>query len=249
MPLRILSIVLLMTGSSIAESRTWKSANGESSFDGEFISHDTQRVTIRRADNRVFTFEIEKLSEDDRNWLAAKDSIPAANDEPVPDPNAVFDTLCFGDSRKVVENKLKESKLVETAVDDTFFGRFGLNGTFRTKQKIGGLYCELFFDWSKGGNMKEVSLQTQPQDAGTYDDLLPNNWNQLSELLTMLHGKPLQRAGYPELSDLQNDVFLGSHIWRLEGGGTAILGTSMQASKYMVVVRFTTERIQPVLVP
>ena len=97
--------------------------------------------------------------------------------------------------------------------------------------------------------MKEVSLQTQPQDAGTYDDLLRNNWSQLSELLTMLHGKPLQRAGYPELRDLQNDVFLGSHIWRLEGGGTAILGTSMQAGKYMVVVRFTTERIQPVLVP
>jgi hypothetical protein len=249
MPIRLLALILLISGPILAESRTWKSANGESTFTGEFISHDTKRATIRRDDGRVFTFDIAKLSEADRNWLATKDSIVAADAEPAPDPNAVFDTLCFGDSRKEVEAKLKASKNVETSVDETFFGRFGLNGTFRTKQKIGGLYCELFFDWSKGGNMKEVSLQTQPKDAGTYDDLLRNNWNQLSELLTMLHGKPLQNAGYPDMEDLQNDVFLGSHIWRLEGGGTAMLGTSMQANKYMVVVRFTTEKIDPVIVP
>ena len=248
MPARFLAL-LLVTASVHAESREWKSATGESSFTGDFISHDTQRVTIRREDGRIFTFEIEKLCTADRNWLATKDSIAPADQEPAPDPNAVFDTLCFGDSRKDVEAKLKASKLVETLVDDTFFGRFGLNGSFRTKQKIGGLYCELFFDWSKGGNLKEVSLQTQPQDAGTYDDLLRNNWNQLAELLTMLHGKPLQQAGYPEASDLQNDLYLGSHLWRLEGGGSAMLGTSMQANKYMVVVRFTTEKIQPVLVP
>lgn len=249
MPIRIISIILILCSTLHAESRNWKSANGESTFSGEFISHDTQRVTIRREDGRVFTFEISKLNEEDRNWLATKDSVVAADAEPAPDPNAVFDTLCFGDSRKEVEAKLKASKNVETLVDETFFGRFGLNGTFRTKQKIGGLYCELFFGWSKGGNMKEVSLQTQPKDAGTYDDLLRNNWNQLAELLTMLHGKPLQRAGYPEIKDLQNELFLGSHIWRLEGGGTAMLGTSMQANKYMVVVRFTTERINPVVVP
>lgn len=246
---RLLSLLLLLAGVLHADSRNWKSSNGESTFSGEFVSHDTKRVTIRRADGRVFTFDVAKLSEDDRNWLATKDSIVADDAEPVPDPNAVFDTLCFGDTRKEVEAKLKTSKNVETLVDETFFGRFGLNGTYRTKQKIGGLYCELFFDWSEGGKMKEISLQTQPKDAGTYDDLLRNNWNQLAELLTMLHGKPLQTAGYPEMGDLQNDLFLGSHIWRLEGGGTAMLGTSMQANKYMVVVRFTTEKINPVTTP
>ncbi|MEP4078718.1 hypothetical protein [Haloferula sp.] len=248
MPFRFL-LLLLLIGKLQAESRTWKSADGKASFIGDFISHDTQRVTVRQESGTVSTFKIEKLSEEDRNWLATKNSVAAADDEPAPDPNAVFDTLCFGDSRKEVEKKLQESKLVETQVDETFFGRFGLNGTFRTKQKIGGLHCELFFDWSKGGNLKEISLQTQPKDAGSYDDLLRNNWNQLAELLTMLHGHPLQRAGFPDRDDLQNDLYLGSHIWRLEGGGTAMLGTSMQANKYMVVVRFTTERINPVRVP
>lgn len=248
MPIRLLPLLLLISGLH-AESRGWNSATGDGAFSGEFISHDTQLVTIRRENGTLSTFKIEKLSKDDRNWLATKESIVAANDEPAPDPNAVFDTLCFGDSRKEVEKKLKASNNVEPLIDETFFGRFGLNGTFRTTQKIGGLYCELFFDWSKGGKMKEVSLQTQPKDTGTYDDLLRKNWNQLAELLTMLHGKPLQRAGYPERDDLQNDLFLGSHIWRLEGGGTAMLGTSMQANLYMVVIRFTTEKIEPVLVP
>ncbi|MEM9238134.1 MAG: hypothetical protein AAGB14_15290, partial [Verrucomicrobiota bacterium] len=244
-----LLILLLATGSLMAEVRTWQSADGGSSFKGEFVSHDGERVTIRRRDGRVFTFAIEKLAADDRTWLKGKAPAAGSDAEPLPDPNAVFDTLCFGDSRKEVIAKLKASKNVEAVVDDTFFGRVGLNGSFRTKQKIGGLYCELFFDWSKGGNLKAVSLQTQPKDSGAYGDLLRNNWGELAELLTMLHGKPLQRAPYPEIDDLQNDLFLGSHIWRLEGGGTAMLGTSMQANNYMIVVRFTTEKIQPVRVP
>lgn len=246
--LRLLPL-LACIGLLHGESRTWTSADGSASFKGEFISHDTKKVTIRRSDGETFTFSMVKLSEEDRNWLAKRNSSLNEGIEAAPDPRAVFDTLCFGDSRKQVEAKLKASKLVETLVDDTFFGRFGLNGTFRTKEKIGGLYCELFFDWTNGGNLKEISLQTQPQDAGTYEDLLRNNWNHLSELLVMLHGKPLQHNGYPDQDDLQNDAFLGTHLWRLEGGGSALLGTSMQANKYIVMVRFTTEKIDPVRIP
>ena len=65
----------------------------------------------------------------------------------------------------------------------------------------------------------------------------------------MLHGKPLQHADFPPLDDLQDDLFLASHLWRLEGGGSALLGTSMQGGKCLVVVRFTQERINPVTVP
>ncbi|MGB6222130.1 hypothetical protein [Haloferula sp.] len=248
MPLRILLCLILVSGLH-AENRIWKSADGSSSFNGEFVSMDVNRVTVLRTDGRSVTFDIDKLCEEDRKWLAGKSSTEAQENAPMPEADAVFDTLCFGDSRKEVEAKLKASEMLETAVDETFFGRFGLNGTFRTKKKIGGLYCELFFDWTKAGNLKEISLQTKPQDVGTYDDLLRNNWNQLAELLIMLHGKPLQRAEYPDHEDLQNDALLGSHLWRLEGGGSVILGTSMQANQYMVIVRFTTEKIEPVLVP
>ena len=167
----------------------------------------------------------------------------------MPDPNAVFDTLCFGDARADVMKKLKESKIVEAGLDETFMGRVGLNGTYRTRKQIGGLHCELYFDWSAGGNLTEVSLQTQGVDRSSYAGRLKENWAELAELLTMLHGKPLQDAEFPPLDDLQDDLFLASHLWRLEGGGSALLGTSMQGGKCLVVVRFTQERINPVTVP
>lgn len=249
--MRSLVLTFLISSAPLlhAESRTWKSSDGDQSFTGEYLTHDAKRVTIRRADGRVFTLELSKLNEADKSWLSAK-QVPAGKDaEPLPDPNAVFDTLCLGDTRADVLKKLKESKIVEAGLDETFLGRVGLNGTYRTRKQIGGLHCELYFDWSAGGHLTEVSLQTQGVERASYAGRLKENWAQLAELLTMLHGKPLQNAGFPGIDDLQDDLFLASHLWRLEGGGSALLGTSMQGGKCLVVVRFTQERINPVTVP
>lgn len=232
-----------------AETRVWKSSDGNQSFSGTYVSHDSKRVTIRRADGQVFTFDVSRLNAADKTWLASKPVAGKKEAEPLPDPNAVFDTLCFGDSRADVIKKLKASKVVEGGLDETFMGRTGMNGIYRTRQKIGGLQCDLYFDWSPGNNLKEVSLQTQTVETTSYDSLLKENWEQLEQLLTMLHGNPVQNASFPNLDDLQNDLFLASHLWRLEGGGSALLGTSMQGGKVMVVVRFTTERIDPVRTP
>lgn len=249
--MRSLVLTLLISTAPLlhAESRTWKNSDGSQSFTGDYITHDAKRVTIRRADGRVFTLELAKLHESDKTWLSTKQVPGRAAAEPLPDPNAVFDTLCFGDSRADVTKKLKESKIVEAGLDETFLGRVGLNGTYRTRKQIGGLHCELYFDWSAGDNLSEVSLQTQGVDRSAYAGRLKSNWAELADLLTMLHGKPLQEADFPDIDDLQDDLFLASHLWRLEGGGSALLGTSMQGGKYLVVVRFTQEKIQPVRVP
>jgi hypothetical protein len=232
-----------------AESRTWKNKDGSQSFTGDYVSHDARRVTIRRADGRVFTLELARLHPQDRSWLAARPPAADRKGEPLPDPNAVFDTLCFGDTRAEVTRKLKESKVVESGLDPTFLGRVGLNGTYRTRKQLGGLHCELYFDWSEADKLAEVTLQTQPLPPADYSGRLQENWTELAELLTLLHGQPLQDSGFPKLEDLQDDLFLGSHLWRLEGGGSALLGSSMQAGKCMIVVRFTRERIAPVRVP
>ncbi len=246
--LRLSSLLLLVPALTLqAETRTWQNAEGSASFRGEYVSHDHHRVSIRRDDGQLFNLELEKLHPDDRNWLAERD-LPETP-EPEQNANAVFDTLCFGDTRKEVEAKLKASKFVESTVDETFFGRLGLNGTFRTRERIGGLQCELYFDWSPGQTLDEVSLQTQSLGGESYSSSLMDNWSELSKVLTQLHGKPLQAGQYPKKSDLQNDLFLASHLWRLEGGGSALLGTSMQGDKYQVVVRFTTESIEPQRTP
>lgn len=244
----LLLLLLPLSGLALAETREWKSADGSSSFRGDYLSHGADKVSIRHADGRVFEIELEKLHADDRAWLARRDLPDSPPDAEIP-AHAVFDTLCFGDTRREVEDKLKQSKFVEAAMDETFFGRFGLNGTFRTQKQIGGLHCELYFDWTASGGLKEISLRTQSLGPDAYTERMRNNWSELSELLTQLHGKPLQTGPYPKITDLQNDLFLASHLWRLENGGTAMLGTSMTGDQYQVVVRFTTETIEPVRVP
>lgn len=162
--------------------------------------------------------------------------------------NAVFDDISLGESHKSVSEKLRKSKLLELAVNEVYLGRLGLNGSYRTVNTIGGLKCLLYFDWDDSSHLKELTMQTQPQASSSYDGLLNSNWRELSHLITELYGKPLQAADYPAASKLENDTSLSTHIWRHPSGGTVLLGTSKSTDGYMVVVRFTTEVIQPVII-
>jgi hypothetical protein len=251
-PFLLLTLLIACSISPLAaESRTWKSADSASSFSGEYVSRDEKRVTIRRDDGKLFTVELVKLHADDRTWVAGQPAAAASPSkaEPLPDPHAVFDTLCFGDGIETVKKKLKASKAVETTLDDTYLGRTGINGIYKTRQKIGGLHCELFFDWSANETLTEVVLQTQGQTADIYPTQLKDTWTQLAELLGALHGKPTQAGAYPAVKQVKDDMFLPSHLWKLQGGGSALLGVSMVGGRYLVVVRFTKEKVEPARFP
>lgn len=227
------------------DERTWKNASGDRSFQGTYVSHDDGQVTIRRSDGKTFAMRRDQLHSDDRAWLAARETGDAAPEGKA----AAFDTLSFGDDRATVEKKLRASSMVVPSVSETFSARTGLNGSFRTREKIGGLSCELYFAWDGAGRLNEITLQTEPVPAADYDARLKDTWSELASLLRNLHGKPLQVAGYPDSKQLDNDMFLASHLWRLEGGGSALLGTSMQRGSCLAVVRFTAERVDPVRTP
>lgn len=251
-----LTWILLLPSLVQAESRKWMSKDGSKFIIADYVSHNQFTVTVKRVDGKVVTLGRNDLHPDDVNYLAklpapkttpSKSSTPdPTTTAPVMEDSAVFDTLKLGDSHKEVQGKVKASKMLELTVDEIYLGRFGMNGSYRTKQTIGGLKCLLYFDWDESGNLKELTLQTQPQQSNTYDGLLKSTWSELSMLMTTLHGKPLQNANFPAASTLQNDMSLSTHLWRLGGGGSALLGTSKSAEGYMVSVRFTTEKIEPV---
>ncbi|WP_353566984.1 hypothetical protein [Haloferula sargassicola] len=226
-----------------AEPRIWKSADSDATFEGELITQNDTEVTIRRTDGKEFTVAKTRLHPDDRAWIAAQ------AEPDLPPPGATFDTLRFGDDRDQVRAKLLKSRLVEPTVDATFLARIGLNGAFRTREKVGGLSCLLFFDWDGKGKLSEIILQTEDCGAGTYAGKLHETWQEMIALLTELHGEPLQGADYPKMADLGDGAFLGSHLWRLKSGGSALLGTSRDGEAYHAGIRFTAEEIEPVRTP
>lgn len=251
---KALSCIALLTaalGQLHAESRDWKNADGSQSFSGEYVSHTTEKVTIRRTDGKIFTLDLNRLNDADKIWLTGKPSDATVGEEQpaAADPKAVFDNLCLGDKRDIVTKKLKESKLVESSMDDVLMGRVGLNGIYRTRKQIGGLHCELYFDWTGADTLKEISLQTQAVPKNVYVNRLKATWEELAELLTALHGKPIQAGAFPGPASLQKGVLVPSHLWKLPNGGSALLGTSLEGDTVMIVVRFTSQKIRPVALP
>lgn len=246
--LTLATLLLVFASACPAEAREWRSSDGARTFTADFVSTDGTRVTLKRSDGRIITFSLSKLHPDDQAWILTRQRPRSqrAGGSPPPDPQgAAFGDLEFGDSRGEVQEKLEKSALVEASVSETFFGRTGLNGVYRTKATIGGLKCYLYFDWTKGGSLREVTLQTQPKPASSYASLQAN-WNELIDLLNKLHGKPVQSSTYPPRGDLQDGLILGSHLWRTEEGHSVILGTGQERDQYNVVVRITSEVINPV---
>ena len=245
MPVRVFLIFLLAASSLSAASRSWKSVDGARTLTGEFVKRTATSVTIRTDAGQEIAIELSKLHPDDTRWLNANHSLNG----PQPDPAAVFDTLLFGDDRALVLKKLKASKIVEMTTDETFLGRSGLNGVFLTRQKIGKLKGSLYFDWTPGDKLKELTLQTDFLPEEQYDSELKPTWGALVELLSTLYGKPVQQGPMPGKSSLSDGTFLPSHLWKLEAGGTALLGIARDGKKYQLVVRFTQTTINPVEIP
>ena len=248
--LRTLAISLLVCLFSHAgEERRWSNSDGSKHFDAEFVSRKADLITLLRSDGKELTFDISKLHDDDRNWLALNHPPEGEQPEILPDERSVFDTLNFGDDRTTVSKKLAASKMVETSVDGIFQGRTGLNGIYRTRGEIGGLFCYLFFDWTETGTLKEITLQTEAKSEDEYLTELKPCWTELIDLISPIHGRPSQAGNIASASALSDGQILGSHLWKIEHGGSVLLGTSRDSSGYQVVVRFTQERIAPVRTP
>ncbi len=228
-----------------AESRPWKSADGVRSVQGNFVKRDATSVTIRTAAGKELVIQLTMLHADETKWLDQCHPLGG----PAADPTAFFDNLTFKDTRESTLAKLKVSKIVEMTVDETFIGRSGLNGIFQTRKKIGTLSGFLYFDWNGGGKLKELTLQTETRPDSAYKTELEPSWRELVELLSSLYGKPVQDGPMPKLETLTPGTFAPSHLWKLDTGGSALLGTAREGNLYQLVVRFTQTKVQPVELP
>lgn len=256
--LPIATLLLASTLALHAQPRAWKSADGQRSIQGEFLKRDASGITIMRSDRKPVTIPAAQLHPDDLAWLdlhhplakttAAGGSTPPPATTPAP-KGAVFDQLVFGDDRETVLTKLKASKFVEMTTDETFIGRSGLNGVFRTKQKVGELDALLYFDWTENNQLKEITLQTEALPASDLAPKLTPCWKQFIELLSSLQGKPMVGDTALRLNSIPDGAFAPTHLWKLDPVGSAQLGAAREGNKYQVVVRFSKEEVKPVELP
>jgi predicted peptidase len=71
LPIGLTVLLSLLTTGHGAESREWKTADGDKTIQAEYVSAKDGKVTIRRADNRkIFTIALDTLSKDDQDWVA-----------------------------------------------------------------------------------------------------------------------------------------------------------------------------------
>jgi hypothetical protein len=239
-------VILLAIPLSSAVARPWKSTDGKRAIQGEFLKRDTSGITIRDADQKEIAIPFALLHQDDRAWLEANHPL-AKNKAPESDP--VFDELNFGDKRDEVAEKLKSSKIVELTVEETFLGRTGLNGVFRSREKIGGLDASLFFDWDDEGGLKEITLQTTAVSAAKFNEQLKPCWKEFINLLTSLHGKPVNASESLTLSAIPDGSMAATHTWKLPKTGTALLGAAREGDQYQIAIRFTQKNIDPAGIP
>ncbi len=232
-----------LVSNALAEIRPWKNTDATRSVLGEFIKRDATSVTIKMETEKQVTIELTKLHPDETKWLNTYHPLVAGTAAAArPDPNAFFDNLTFRDTRQSVEAKLKASKLVKLTTEEVFLGRSGLNGVFRMRKKIGNLVGSLYFDWTDSSRLRELTIQTEPRPEADYKTEIEPSWKQLTELLTTLYGKPASKAPIPSIASLGEGTFAPSHLWDIESGGCAILGTAREGTKYQVVVRFSQNR-------
>jgi uncharacterized protein YdeI (YjbR/CyaY-like superfamily) len=85
---------LALALASVCSARTWTSADGKNTFDGEFVSATETKVTVKRLNGKI-TFDIVKLSEADREFIkeevanaaaaaAAMEASAKLKDAPIP---------------------------------------------------------------------------------------------------------------------------------------------------------------------
>ena len=240
--MKLIAIIALTTTLCL-QAKTWRNVEGSKSFEGEFVSRTDKEVTIRLANNKTTTVTLAKLHEDDLFWL---DCNHPPSTRAAQNPAAIFDQLIFGDNRKQVEEKLKASKFAKLTVDETFIGRSGLNGVFRTTEKIGGLDALLYFDWSNEDNLSEVNLHTDPQPITKARATLIPCWQEFSKLLSKIYGKPVISSPELNTSSVPEGAYQPTHLWNIGPQGSVTLGASREGDKLLIVCRFSAKKTNPV---
>jgi copper chaperone CopZ len=93
-----LAAALTLPLSLHAESRTWTDAESGKTIEGELVSVDGEKVTLKRADGKTFTLDASRFSADDQEYIAAHDTPSDADADADTDAPADADADADGEA-------------------------------------------------------------------------------------------------------------------------------------------------------
>ncbi|MGA0845040.1 MAG: hypothetical protein ACO3RV_00740 [Luteolibacter sp.] len=246
-----LHIALQVVATAQQEFRLWRSADGLRSIEARFVERTADSVTVLRRDDREVTIPLAEVHRSDVAWLNSTHPIAKHSSDPNaerPEKHPVLDTLLFGDKRDVVKMKLLASEQFQSGLPETMLGRTGLNGVFRSREDA-AFPVTLDFAWDESGGMSEITLRSAPLSDEPIPARLQPCLDHWIRELKKRHGALLQANPTSDLRSLAADSMSASHVWRLPGGGSVLLGAARDAESYQIAIRYTAEKIEPTFVP
>ena len=156
----------------------------------------------------------------------------------------VYEDLEYGDTKQQVTDKLKNCERVEGTIEETMFGRTGLNGTFKIKKDLYGQQFSLYFNWNDDAKLKEITLRSDAISPDEYETTLTDSFARAVELITEIYGEPAMSNVIPPSSKIKEGSIISSHLWHV-GDGSLLMGVGKEQEVFHLSIRFIEKRIGP----
>lgn len=153
----------------------------------------------------------------------------------------LYGPLETGLQEKQLLSSLKSCKSLEGPETDAYLSRTGLNGAYKTKKPIGGLFFSLHFEYGKDGGLRAVSFYSNTRASkDEYDTRLKSLYKRMLNGLTGLYGPPMNLPDWIEKESLPTERVLYMHMWRIQPGCFLMTGlANMGAMGYIPVFRIS----------
>lgn len=153
----------------------------------------------------------------------------------------LYGPLETGLQEKQLLNSLKSCKSLDGPGTDAYLSRTGLNGAYKTRKPIGGLFFSLHFEYNKDGGLRAVSFYSNTKATKEeYDTRLKSLYKRMLNGLTGLYGPPMNLPDWIEKDALPTDRVLYMHMWRIQPGCFLLAGlANMGSTGYMPVFRIS----------
>ncbi len=229
-PLCLALLLLFPPALRAGEVRLWKSAEGDRTLEGEFVSLEGDRITLKLKDGKTSTFAFDKLSEEDRAF-ARDESARAKSDLRVilGESRQAFDTVRFGMTREAYDKALAASKhtLNVGGSEVEFFGQTVQIGDFVA------LIADRHYKFRplfEDDALTELRLESTPVDFSS-PGAIRSRVGEIKALAVLAFGDPETSYDFPDPKKLEPNAFGITDIWSLPGGRKLYLAISRTDSK------------------